>query len=274
MAIIGVNCDRGYRTFDECVKCPKRCIIIPPILDQLKKSSGGYYKQREHEYHVTSLLGCPRRLVLAHVFGDFTPPDRIWKMSVGVLGHDLMERYPVGEGISEQQVHGNIDVNGTKCKVVGRFDWYNSRDKRLHDYKFVWRMDFIPNEKHYRQMAVYYILGIDSGVFAESDLSGGFEIDYVDVKTGIMHPYQSIGEAFKKHVDTMRNKIPEMLEHYVKAEVEGIIPDGDLSEKECNYCPPEFKYYCPAVGGKDVKDIKSARIAINAYRRDNTPEDD
>lgn len=307
MTIIGLRCERGYRTIDECLSCHKRCIIAAPILELKAKSEKGYYAKREREYHVTSLLGCPRKAILGRVCGDFTPPVWLWKMQMGTLGHEMMERYPQGEGVSESTLTYlfNVPIDGKEhgpcefpkrnshvqfpqgslqkrdplchdCLVVGRFDWYSIPGKRIHDYKFISTTKYIPDMKHFRQMAVYYIIGTRSGAFSEEDIVGA-QIDYINVTTGRHHPHRADGVVFKETIRTMEEYIPKMLRHYIEAETQGVLPKGDPALKECAYCAPEFKVYCEeGGGGKNLAgmDVDQVKAMVDAYRHDNTPSDD
>jgi hypothetical protein len=265
---------------DECLKCHSRCIIAAPIEELKSKSEQGYYAKREREYHVTSLLGCPRKAVLGRFCNEYAPPSNIWKMQMGTLGHELMERYPQGKGESEKLLKYRyyIELDGVKhrCMVVGRFDWYSHTSLRIHDYKFVSTTDYIPNQKHYEQMAVYYIIGMKCGAFKPEDVSGA-QIDYVEVTTGRFFPHRAESELFDKCVKDMEDYIPKMLTHYLEGELKDVVPKGDPRKKECAYCPPEFKAFCEQGGtGKNLNgmDLKTAKIMIIAYRRDNTPSDD
>ena len=279
MPLVGFHCKRGFRTIDECLECPSRCIVPQPILELSHKNQRGYYAHRDREYHVTSLLGCPRKAVCNREYGEYVPPKNLWKMQIGTLAHDMMENNPVGKGIAEKLLqftfYVDVDGNKEKCNVVGKFDWWDHNDNLIHDYKFISTTRYIPNEKHFKQMAVYYLLGTESGEFDDGEVLGG-QIDYVDVANGNPYKYRSTGKPFLDRVELMRNKIPIMLAHFIRAEREAVLPDGDPGEDECNYCPKDFKAFCYQGGYAkvDTNDLNVVRIGIQAFRRDNTPEDE
>ena len=306
MTIVGFHCQRGYRTNEECLECHRRCILIAPVKEQVDKMKSGYYKPRSDEYHVTSLLGCPRKAILGMFLGDYIKPLNLWKMELGTLCHAMMEKNPPGRGIAECQVgqrfyipiqrDGMMDMRESepsfqadselyRCRVVGRFDWRDYETKLIHDYKFVWGTQYMPDAKHYRQLATYYILGTKSGAFNEEDVIGG-EIDYVDITTAIMHPYRATGEVFKKAVAEQERDIPKMLGYIVNAKRSGVVPDGVSSKSECDYCGDDIKRFCLQYAPKykkkcntELVDLQSNELkvleeAIEAYRKLNTPSDD
>jgi len=250
MSIVGLNCNRGYVKFEDCLSCTQRCIIEQTVHKQLEKMHGGpndsddgYYVHRDDEYHVTSLLGCPRRLVLARMAGDFIRPRSLWRITVGVLGHSMMEDYPCAPGRVEELVTRDYDIDGVQCRVVGKFDLFNTSTKHICDYKFVWGTRFIPNEKHYQQMACYELLA--RATYDTPQFAVGGQIIYVLVQEeGRRVVYIKDGEKFNNLVGHMSDKVPEMLRHYITAARDNILPAGDESAKECNYCSQEFKKYC------------------------------
>lgn len=276
MSIVGLKCKRGYVKFEDCLNCNSRCIVEQAVHNQLEKMRGGpddsdngYYVHRDDEYHVTELLGCPRRLVLARMLGDYISPKSLWRITVGVLGHSMMEDNPCAPGNVEMFVSKPYTINGVMCRVVGKFDLYNSATKNICDYKFVWDTRFIPNKKHYQQMSCYEILArehLDIPQFAK-----GCQIHYILVTEDGKRVVYSMDEAkFNNLVEQMSNRIPTMLGHYVAAVIDDILPPGDETAQECNYCPQEFKKYCDVGKNKTEKqsyyDTKTMLTVITEQR--------
>lgn len=277
MSIVGLNCRRGYKTFEECLDCYQRCITQAAIRDQLHKNtvSGGYYVHREHEYHVTSLLGCPRRLVLDRMAGGYVKPLNIWKITLGTLGHSLMEEYPGREGVVEQQVECDFDVGDTTCHVVGRFDFLDTGNNYINDYKFVWSTQYIPSDNHFRQMACYEVIA--RKMFGKDTWSNGFQIVYIIVPEGGREVnYIADGTKFNNMVSELSITVPTMLKHYIDAELHDILPGGDEKYKQCGYCAPEFKRICDLDRHNKGLDssVKTALMSIKEYRHQHTPKDE
>jgi hypothetical protein len=253
-------------------------MISAPIAEQKEKLDSGYYMPKKGEYHVTSLLGCPRKAVMGRIFGEFSQPVNLWKMQMGTLGHELMERHPAGNGLAERLLKFNfhIPVNGEdrQCTVVGKFDWYGFDDRLIHDYKFPWTLDYVPNDKHFQQMAAYYIIGTRSGAFDIGEIRG-CQIDYVYIRDASMYSYKLTGDAFKERIRFMSTYLVDMLNHYLQAEINGILPKGDPARKECAYCSPDFKAHCAEGGNARAcpDDVRTVKISVDAYRRNNTPPD-
>jgi len=277
-----MRCKRGYRTLDECLRCYRRCIIAAPIEELVDKSAKGYYAKRDKEYHVTSLLGCPRKAVLGRVCGEYAVPLNIWKMHLGTLCHSFMEDHPMGKGVGEQTLKHtfDVDVNGVihKCVVVGRFDWLSHIDDMIHDFKFVWSTQYMPGKSHYRQLATYYLIGTKSGHFDADRIKGG-QVDYVEAATGIHHPYCVQGDTFMEIVKDMEHDIPKMLKTFIEAREIDKLPPGEPDKGECAYCSTEFRAFCKECIGNRVKyqpgfnSVRSMKAAIESYRRENTPPD-
>lgn len=234
------------------------------IDDAILKQSRGYYKPRAFEYHVTSLLGCPRHAILKHLLGSYAKPLNLWKMFVGTSLHTTAEDFPPGDVLQELQLSSDfVAENGVECRVVGRFDIFYKKRKMLGDWKFVWDTRYIPNDKHFRQMAMYEVMARRQ-FNVESWARGGAQVNYVLARTGEFRPYMIQGNRWVELVDEMEKDLPYRLKLYTDAEQDGIIPNGDPAYEECNYCSPEYKACCKTKGKEDR--IGSLRMFVNSYR--------
>lgn len=279
MPIIGLSCRRGFRTIDECLYCPSRCIHAASIQELKSKMESGYFQPKDNEYHVTSLLGCPRKMVLDSMCGTYVKPINVWKMQLGTLGHGFMEDNPPSPGLIERSLGLKFEIplagKTYECKVVGRFDFYSFSDQLIHDYKFVWGTGFVPSVKHFKQLATYYILAVKSGAFRPDELLGG-QVDYIDVYNGCHHPYRTLGQSFKSTVEQMEKDIPRMLTCLIRAKVDGVLPNGEPEMDECDYCSPDFKVFCDSYNKNErgLDSIKVVMASVSSYRLRNTPSDD
>lgn len=282
MSIIGFHCKRGYRKTEECLACSSRCIHLAVVQEQIEKQSKGYYAPRDDEYHVTSLLGCPRKAVLGRQCGEYIPPQNLWKMQLGTLGHKFMEKHQQGEGVAEYQLQYRyyipIGKKSYNAMVVGRFDWYDGITKFINDYKFVGSTDYMPDRKHFRQIALYRIIGVKSGEFNLTDVAGS-QIIYIYMPTGQPFYFTEEKEAFQKTVDEMEVYAPAMIRHYLEASINGVVPEGDVTKEECAYCPDEFRNFCnPAKFKKNPPRSEGSLVVMAAnvekFRKENTPPDE
>jgi len=273
LPILGLRCRRGYIGLEDCLVCPNRCIIPQPVLECLDKQAAGYYKHRSKEYHVTSLIGCPRLNILKYLLGDYPPPLNLWKMATGTLGHEFMEKYPTGDGVAEQQVEGEFlmmpDDPSSRCTVVGRFDWYDNGTKYINDWKFIWNTNYMPSENHFRQVATYAVLGRQ--MFGDKWGLGG-QINYIDITCGRRHRFILDGSKYETLIEEMKEIIPVRVREFYEAEEQGLVPAGEPKYKQCNYCPPEFKQSCRT--NCEPQDIRTIAIFVNEYRENNTPKED
>ena len=96
--------------------------------------------------------------------------------------------------------------------------------------------------------------------------------------------YKAFSQCLPQNLKIERQRpILDIVEIILKALIDAkycnIVPDGDASFKQCNYCPAEFKTNCPEATPKMAKvsginSLSVMKAIINKYRSDNTPEDD
>ena len=250
----GIRCKYGYISYDKCLECPNRCIDSTPIKEAIIKSRFGYFHDEENEFHVTSLIGCPRKAVLDHITGQYPPPLNIWKMQLGTLCHEMCERIEreEGKGLAEMMLSMNHEVEDIldkpiKCTVKGKFDFFDYSRKVIRDHKFKWNfnMNYLPSPNHFRQLATYEMIARRNLPVKENGAwSDGGEVKYYDIKNGQSFIYPIMGDAFYKYVEEQRFRIPEMLFMMCDAKYNDILPPGERRFKECFYCPPEINRSC------------------------------
>jgi len=249
----GMKCKFGYVEMEKCLECPNRCIDATPIKVNIAKSKSGYFHDASNEYHVTSLIGCPRKSILDRLCGQYPPIINIWKMQLGTLCHEMCEEVErsEGKGLAEMMLTmpffiQDIQEKPIECVVKGKFDFFEFRRKIICDHKFKWKfnLNYLPSKNHFRQLAVYELLARHNLPLNNEKWANGGQINYYDIETGQSFRFAIEAEAFYKYVDEMRLKIPEMLFMICDANFNRILPPGDRAYQECFYCAPEIKQFC------------------------------
>jgi CRISPR/Cas system-associated exonuclease Cas4 (RecB family) len=242
MSILGFACKFGYRSYRECLDCPDRCILITLAQENLEKSSKGYYEPRVHEYHATSLIGCPRFVVLSNLVHTYAKPENMWRMQTGTLFHALREKWDAEHGLVELPLRKEYEIDGEVYTVVGRTDLYDTTDKIICDHKFTRKLypKYLPKKNHWRQCAIYEILFQEK--FGYNPWALGAQINYCSMEDGEVLVYRITGDEFVSYVDEMRKSVPDRLKAIRLAETQDRLPGGDYHYDQCNYC--DFRMYC------------------------------
>lgn len=164
MPLIGVYCeDESHygqpHSFTEYLELLKNeeCVTHSPI-ELVVAMSRNSEERKDAGYSATTLLDCPRKIILASEHDYYEFPSKYYARFRGTIGHFMMEAYAEDDPdvVRELRVSKTITVRGRTFVLTGKFDKYNKRTKLLTDYKTIESVPYDgPKEKHPPQLNIY-----------------------------------------------------------------------------------------------------------------------
>jgi hypothetical protein len=239
-----------------------------PLYDALVHDS--YY--HEGSISATGLIKSPREYQLCkrhddEVVKDAT--DNIWSL-MGSIGHNIIERENVGEGLKEERLY--MDIKG--WKLAGKPDLWMAPDS-LHDYKFtsvwVYIMDRAKIEWE-QQLNIYAYMMTDAGFPVKNLYVNAIFRDWQKSKAKREKNYPQVGyKRYKMKLwsnTEQRDYINERVELHQSLE----LVDDDLLPE----CTPEQRWESETVyavmkngnkrSTKNCKNIEMAEKYIAAHK--------
>jgi len=157
------------------MKYTNKCKLPKPIYDALTFDS--YY--HDGVISATGLINSPRQYQLikrhySEIIKDAI--DNFWSL-MGSIGHNIIEKEKVGEGLKEERLY--MDILG--WKIAGKFDLWLSPGS-LEDYKFtsVWVYIMDKEKKEWEeQLNIYAYMMIDAGFPVKNLFINAFFRDWI-----------------------------------------------------------------------------------------------
>jgi len=242
-----------------------------PLFDALVRNS--YH--HEGDISATGIIKSVREFQLCKRHDDEMEKDAtdmIWSL-MGSIGHSIIERERVGEGLKEERFY--IDVNG--WKLGGKPDLWLAPDS-LHDYKFtsvwVYIMDRAKIEWE-QQLNIYAYMMVDAGFPVNHLYTNAIFRDWIKSKAKREKGYPQVG--FKQYEMDLwpwakqKGYIEERVKLHQSFE---LTHDDSLPE-----CTPEQRWESDTVyavmkkgnkrSTKNCKDITTAERYISGHKDGN-----
>jgi CRISPR/Cas system-associated exonuclease Cas4 (RecB family) len=178
--IVGFKCQhRNEVRFEECFSCAltqkQPCQFSYPILFGMMTGENEEVKG----IRVTSLLNCPRKVILEKRHNIYVPPEQLYWSFRGRLAHAIVEYAQAKDAIVEQRYTREIEG----MPITGKPDVIYPEQALMVDYKTTAMVPKLgPYEHHTLQLNIYRWL------VQEHYRVNHLEIVYLDMKNAKRYP--------------------------------------------------------------------------------------
>lgn len=216
-------------------------IITNDIEENFKELIKKHTYHKNTKYSVTQILGEPRPVILQNRYSDEierTAEDALWSF-FGTAFHSAMEDLEDDYSLLEERIKDG--------DVSGKFDFYNSKNKTLYDYKFLsyWTVIYKDGLVEYqKQLSIYaYLLRKE-----------GFEVDKIknviffrdwkksDIKRGVHNfekPFVTVEYKILDEIDGMD------IQTFLKTKAEEFDKYEKYKDENLPFCTEEYRWAKP-----------------------------